>query len=136
LGRLNRGGTTIKSISLPLDLSLPGDDGQSKLEKMERQARVDGYGNFSGLVAHLLEEWWTKFGKGNPGFTMDNFIGNPDFMAMPALMRDDKDWEAWLNKQNSKQFTEWDLKVNNLLRLSHKFNQLKFYDAGSNPNDG
>lgn len=137
MGRLNDGGRVIKTFGLnSKQFFAPGKDEKTVYEKIQQQAKVDGFDSMSELVGQLLMDWWKKFGNGNPGFTLDNFTQDPNFSAMPAYSREITDWKSWLQKQNAESFKEWDLKLNQLLSLSNQFNQKKFHDPKENPNNG
>jgi hypothetical protein len=41
------------------------------------------------LIAQLMQERLDKYGDGNPAYTLNQWIDNPEFHATPALFRPD-----------------------------------------------
>ena len=52
--------------------------------------------NIGDKINEMIKEYIKVHGDGNPGFTMDQFIDNPQMKAVPAFFRTLEDWEKYL----------------------------------------
>ena len=69
------------------NLTISGETFENVIPKLREIARREGV-----EINDITEEFWkvyiSEHGDGNPNYTMEHYISNPNFLATPALMRD------------------------------------------------
>ncbi len=62
--------------------------------------------NLKTLHKKIILEYIKQHGDGNPAFTLDQFVDNPQMKAAPAFFRTINDWDKYLYTADSKEVKE------------------------------
>ena len=68
-----------------------------------------------------MEDYVKIHTSGNPAYSMDNFLENPEFSATPAFFASEESWNKFFKKMSSKQWKTFDYKLEEILGGSKNF---------------
>ena len=115
----------------------------SKLENIGFQETRPIYPDFKKIVnfehipvneklTRLMEDYVKIHTSGNPAYSMDNFLDNPEFSATPAFFASAESWNNFFKKMNdnSKQWKTFDYKLEEILSGSKHFQSRYFSGPG------
>ena len=70
-----------------------------------------------------MEDYVKIHTSGNPAYSMDNFIDNPEFSATPAFFASDETWKKFFKilGDNQKQWNTFDYKLEEILSSANHF---------------
>ena len=84
------------------------------------------------LFTQLMEQYVKVHNAGNPFYSLDHFINNPNFIATPAFAASEESWNAYFKKLGSsdKAWKIFDYKLEEILAGAKHF-QTRFTGGGS-----
>lgn len=68
---------------------------KEKWEKFKAHCAKEGI-NLGEKINDFIDKELKEHGDGNPGYTIDQFVDNPQMQAVPAFYRTAEDWEKYL----------------------------------------
>ena len=79
-------------------------------------------------LTRLMEDYVKIHTSGNPAYSMDNFLDNPEFSATPAFFSSEESWNKFFKLMSSKQWKTFDYKLEEILSGSKHF-QSRFFSG-------
>jgi len=79
-------------------------------------------------LTRLMEDYVKIHTSGNPAYSMDNFLENPEFSATPAFFASEESWNKFFKLMSSKQWKTFDYKLEEILSGSKHF-QSRFFSG-------
>jgi hypothetical protein len=68
---------------------------KEKWEKFKAHCAKEGI-NLGEKINDFIDKELKEHGDGNPAYTIDQFVDNPEMKAVPAFFRTPEDWEKYL----------------------------------------
>ena len=100
--------------------SISGYNGFLKIDDFKKIVNFEHI-QVNEKLTRLMEDYVKIHTSGNPAYSMDNFLDNPEFSATPAFFSSEESWNKFFKLMSSKQWKTFDYKLEEILGGSKNF---------------